>query len=377
MSYGLCPTDGELLARFTSTNDADAFEEVVGRHAAMVRRVCARLCGCPADAEDVVQNVFVTLARRAGILQTRASVAGWLHRTASHTALRWQRDARTRRRHERGAGGLRPEYVEGGAGLDTRDLVEHVYHALHALPEEYRDALVLHHVQGYTVEQAAELLRARPGTVAARLSRGREMLRRHLHDRGTYLALPVIVELLDAELDVTVAIAAEVMELSRDAIDAAAVASLNPVGAPPSMPLSMLPAVPAGSGATAGMGGFAAANAAPWAFAGKLQAATVFMIVGLTSIVATGGAVTYHVMATPKQKVVSPTDSAGDRPTGDAKRTTPRRSSDTPAAATPVWGSSQGASSARSSVPEPSGVGLIAVAGLAFLRRPRSGRARR
>lgn len=177
-------TDGELIRRFLAAADQDAFRELVRRHIAMVRRTIARIC-VNGDLDDLVQTVFLTLARKANVLRTRVSLAGWLHYTAYNLALRWRRNQQRRVHHELSAATARND-VQDGADLhpDQVELYERLCWELDRLPEAYRDALVLHHIEGYTIEQTAHQLAARPGTVAARLSRGREILRRRLSDAG-------------------------------------------------------------------------------------------------------------------------------------------------------------------------------------------------
>jgi len=188
-----CATDSELLVRFIRHRDDQAFRLIVERHGPMVYRICARFCTTRHDAEDAAQYVFATLARKAGMLHARTCLAGWLHRTASHTAQRWRRSAVTRRRHEQQAGALRPDFTQGGAGIDQLESLDQLQRALGALPEDYRNALILHHLEGHTVEEVAELLEAPPGTIAARLSRGRAMLR----DRLAILGLGLLGTDLD------------------------------------------------------------------------------------------------------------------------------------------------------------------------------------
>src|ERR1700712_4591746 len=93
-------TDGQLLTRFIEDRDEEAFRQIVDRHLAMVTRVCTRLTGEWSAGEEATQQVFVCLATKAPYLRHRASLAGWLHRTATYTALRARRDADTRAHHE-------------------------------------------------------------------------------------------------------------------------------------------------------------------------------------------------------------------------------------------------------------------------------------
>src|SRR5207248_10726335 len=59
------PSDAELLGRYASRRDAEAFAELVARHGPAVLGACRRVLGPSADADDAFQAVFVGLARRA------------------------------------------------------------------------------------------------------------------------------------------------------------------------------------------------------------------------------------------------------------------------------------------------------------------------
>jgi len=69
-------TDGELLREFVANGAEGSFEEPACRHARMVLSVCRRASGRGRDCEDMMQNVFVTLARKATSLTELVSLAG-------------------------------------------------------------------------------------------------------------------------------------------------------------------------------------------------------------------------------------------------------------------------------------------------------------
>jgi RNA polymerase sigma factor (sigma-70 family) len=181
--------DGELLSRFAATGDQQAFSHLVARHGPMVLRICRRICGGdPHGAEDGAQDVFLMLASRANALKTRISVAGWLYRTAWHVATRQRRSVVVRADHEALAGIERAVTAAAGEeskepipfALVSSELSDALSRALGNLPENYRNALVLHHVAGYTVEETAAMLGVKVGTAAAWMSRGRVLMRDRL-----------------------------------------------------------------------------------------------------------------------------------------------------------------------------------------------------
>ena len=97
-------TDGQLLERFVAGRDESAeagFAALVERHGPMVLRVCRQILGDAHDAEDAFQATFLVLARRAGSVRKRESVASWLYGIARRVARRSRADAARRREHER------------------------------------------------------------------------------------------------------------------------------------------------------------------------------------------------------------------------------------------------------------------------------------
>jgi RNA polymerase sigma factor (sigma-70 family) len=157
-------------------------------------------------AEDAAQHVFLTLANRANALRTRTSVAGWLYRTAWNVSTRQRREQSIRCGHESRAAAelaLAGNNPNGDAAASaepvpfaviTSELSDALAHALGNLPENYRNALVLHHLAGYTVAETAGLLEVRTGTAASWLSRGRAMLRERLQ---MLLAVTLAAELIE------------------------------------------------------------------------------------------------------------------------------------------------------------------------------------
>ncbi|SIO32565.1 RNA polymerase sigma factor, sigma-70 family [Singulisphaera sp. GP187] len=169
--------DGQLLERFAMRDGEAAelaFAALVGRHGPMVLRVCRGVLRDGHDAEDAFQATFLVLARKAGSIRQRDSLAPWLHGVAYHIASTARSAAARRRSHEIRAGQVRPQ----AAAEPTPDDLETVVHEeLARLPGSYRAAVVLCCLEGLTQQQAAQHLGWPLGTVQSRLARGRERLR--------------------------------------------------------------------------------------------------------------------------------------------------------------------------------------------------------
>jgi RNA polymerase sigma factor (sigma-70 family) len=175
-------SDGELLSRYHIAGERAAFAEIVRRHGSMVARVCRQVTANTHDAEDAAQLVFATLAARANALTSRCSVAGWLHTTAWNVAMRSRRERNARNRFERAAAIRVKDFVESGPDVD--EISAEVHRALNYLVDDYREPVILHHLEGLTVQEVALRLDCPVGTAASRLSRGRALLRSKLADRG-------------------------------------------------------------------------------------------------------------------------------------------------------------------------------------------------
>lgn len=185
---GFNRSDDLLLDEYLTEGSEAAFDEIVRRHRAMVFGACRRVCADPNDAEDAAQAVFATLAGKAQSLRNRSSLAGWLYQAAWRHSMRLRRSAATRRSWESRSDPLayaadRTPEVE----MEWNEARRELWRALAMLPDDQRDAVVLHHLENLTVVQVAEVLGCPIGTVAARIARGRAALRDRLTWRGVEL----------------------------------------------------------------------------------------------------------------------------------------------------------------------------------------------
>src|SRR5262245_6290784 len=94
-------TDGQLLARFVSSRDEAAFNELVRRHGPMVLGVCRRILRHTQDAEDAFQAAFLVLSRKAASVVNRHAVGSWLYRVSYRIALEAKTINDKRRRREK------------------------------------------------------------------------------------------------------------------------------------------------------------------------------------------------------------------------------------------------------------------------------------
>ena len=168
----------EGVARHAASDDPDAFEMVYRAHGAEVYAVCLRMSGDSLAAQELVQDVFVRAWERRGSFRGESAFGTWLHRLAVNVVLeRFRADTRRWARVELHAD-LSASSAEsrGVASDDQLDLES----SLSRLPHGARVAFVLHHVEGYSYEEIAELTQLAAGTIRAHVYHARQLLMRML-----------------------------------------------------------------------------------------------------------------------------------------------------------------------------------------------------
>jgi RNA polymerase sigma factor (sigma-70 family) len=178
-------TDRQLLDDFAARGDEAAFAALVARHGPMVLRVCRRVLNHEQDAEDAFQATFLVLARNTGSIRKREALADWLHGVAYRTAMKAQRSAARRRKHEARLRTLRPEAAPSPRWDEVQPVLDE---EIQRLPETFRAAFVLCVLEGKSGPEAAAELGVKEGTVSSRLTRARQRLQRQLARRGIKLA---------------------------------------------------------------------------------------------------------------------------------------------------------------------------------------------
>lgn len=179
------PDDAQLCARVASGEDA-AFEALVLRHQHRVYAFCLRLLGDAAEAEDVAQDVFLTVYRSASTFRGESAFTTWLLRIAKNQSLNrikyLERRGRSMRRsidevsEDRLGGGDDAERRNPHALLEGGQTAQIVQQAIATLGEEHRVVLVLRDVEDLSYEEISRITGLPIGTVKSRIHRGRSAL---------------------------------------------------------------------------------------------------------------------------------------------------------------------------------------------------------
>lgn len=176
-----------MLVRLARERDRDAWNELVRRYAPVVWRVAGTHCPDSADAKDVSQNTWITLAERLSNVRHPDRLAGWLATTARREALRLHASRRHEIRPERwpdGVADANPEHwPEPHALRDARDRL--LWRAFSALPDRCQRLLgLLAHAPELTYAQLGHALGIKLGTVGPARGRCLHELRRRLAGLG-------------------------------------------------------------------------------------------------------------------------------------------------------------------------------------------------
>jgi RNA polymerase sigma-70 factor (ECF subfamily) len=184
-----------LIARLRQRDEA-AFNEVVRQHGDKVFNLVLRMVGTRAEAEDIAQEVFVTVFKSIDTFRGESKFTTWLLRiAANHSKNRIKYLAR-RSTDKNGLDGASEDHLadEGKAPLqahidapdallEAAELETLMQQAIATLDEEHRLLVVLRDIEELSYDEIVEITGLPEGTVKSRLHRARVALKEHLGDR--------------------------------------------------------------------------------------------------------------------------------------------------------------------------------------------------
>jgi RNA polymerase sigma-70 factor (ECF subfamily) len=186
----------EELVEACQAGEASAFDVLVARWEDRIRGAAFRFLGSEEEARDVAQEAFLKAYRALGGFKREARFSSWLYQIATNLC----RD-RLRRRKTRSSVSLEALEETGAVMVETRpgaherllerDLAQRVRQAIHALPEEQREVVILKEYEELTFLEIAQALDVPVSTVKTRLYRGLGQLRVRLEREGIRGTAPV------------------------------------------------------------------------------------------------------------------------------------------------------------------------------------------
>lgn len=180
------------LARRLQSGDDAAFVELVKEFGPRLLSVIHRYLPDDTDAQDALQNTFVSVFKAIDQFQCQSRLDTWLHRIAVNSALQVIR--KRKRRQEVSIDDMLPQYLPDGhranpgpawqidslAGQMDEETRALIRHHIHQLPEIFRVVLVMRDIDQLSTEEVAVALEISESNVKTRLHRARQALRESL-----------------------------------------------------------------------------------------------------------------------------------------------------------------------------------------------------
>ncbi|HEX6306815.1 MAG TPA: sigma-70 family RNA polymerase sigma factor [Longimicrobiales bacterium] len=176
-------TDTRLVLR-AREGDREAFEALVRRYLKSAYAVALAELADPRDAEDAVQDSFITALERLDDCRDPAAFAGWLRRIVRNRARSVRRRERIRDTDALERADNRASGQDPARDLDRSELRQRLESALQGLTEVQRRVVLMHDLEGYRHRDIAVELDIPEGTVRSHLFFARRALREVLGDAG-------------------------------------------------------------------------------------------------------------------------------------------------------------------------------------------------
>lgn len=185
----VCESIDAALVASLRAGEAAAFEQFVRLYGGRMLVVARQILVSDDDAQDAVQEAFITVFRSIGSFEGKSRLSTWLHRVVVNAALMRLRSKK--RKREQSIDDLLPTFIEDGhqknpgpawnqtalAGIERQETQAAVRACIDQLPDDYRTVLLLRDIQELDTAAVAELLGISEGNVKVRLHRARQALR--------------------------------------------------------------------------------------------------------------------------------------------------------------------------------------------------------
>jgi len=185
------------LLNLLKQGDQEAIGEIMQKYHDKLFSVANRICNNPADAEEVLQDVYMIALNKIDRFEERSSLSTWLYRITVNAALMKLRSQRSGKStipldgynallgEDENVLRLDREVRSPDESLLTRELYEKINDSVETLPEIYQSVFYLRDVQGYSIKETSKMLHTTPAAIKSRLHRSRFFLRERL---GQYLS---------------------------------------------------------------------------------------------------------------------------------------------------------------------------------------------
>jgi len=177
--------DEMRLVRLSQEGDVDSFERLIESHKQRVYNIALRMVKNRDDAFDVSQEVFIRVYKSIGKFGGKSSFSTWIYRITVNCCLdHIKKEGRYKYISDAGEDGPGAGVIENLRAEETPESVmeksikrDEIKKALDLLESDFRAAVVLRDIQGFSYDEISRITNANIGTVKSRISRGRRRLR--------------------------------------------------------------------------------------------------------------------------------------------------------------------------------------------------------
>lgn len=187
----------ELVREYVACQSEQAFEALVSRHVGLVHSAALRQVGDPSLAEEITQTVFIILARKAGSLNQKTILPGWLYRTTRYVSAAALKIHRRRERRELEAH-MQAMIERTQTDSAWEQFAPMLDEAMAQLRDSDRDAIVLRYFQNKSLRDVGAMLGVDESVAQKRVGRAVEKLRSIFAKRGIVSTAAIITGAISA-----------------------------------------------------------------------------------------------------------------------------------------------------------------------------------
>lgn len=179
----------ELIDR-ARQGDRKAFGSLIDLYWKLIYKLAYKLCGDLNDADDLTQETFIAAFRRLGEFKQKSRFTTWLYRIAVNLQRNCGRHWRKLQfisldvpQEDEEGGEINAQFEDKKQSLEELETAALIKEALAVLSPEVRTVIVLRYLEGYTLEEIAEICKIPSNTVSTRIFRGLDQLRKYFKER--------------------------------------------------------------------------------------------------------------------------------------------------------------------------------------------------
>lgn len=171
-------------------NDEKAFQLLVDLFSKKVYNTCVGMLQNMEDAEDVTQEIFITIHLNIGLFKEESSLSTWIYRISVNKCLEFIRKKQRKKRlgvfksiftfDGEKALENHTDFVHPGVQLEQQELAKILFKAIDLLPEQQRTAYVLHKLDQVSYNEIAGIMKVSLSSVESLLFRAKQNLKKHL-----------------------------------------------------------------------------------------------------------------------------------------------------------------------------------------------------